>query len=275
MRPAPVLALTALAVLAAALGSGCATTPEEDPVQIKLSELDTRVAKLERIIANQSLVELAQNQEAAQAELRELRGEIEQMQHDNAGLRKQQHDLYADLDSRVKALSTAQGGAATAAAGTAAAAGATGNAAPTPVADAAPAGASGSGAEPSSTEQAIYNQSFDALKAGSYSIAITGFKDFLSNYPQSPLAENAQYWLGEAHYVDHDYDSAAEAFRAVLRKWPDGRKAADALLKLGFTQVEQKQFGAARATLTTVTQKYPGTDDARLATEKLRRIGAQ
>jgi tol-pal system protein YbgF len=272
VRRVPVLALIALA---AALGSGCATTPEEDPVQIKLNELDARVAKLEHIIANKSLVELAQNQEAAQAEVRELRGQIDQMEHDNAALRKQQHDLYADLDSRVKALSTAQGGAGTAASGVAAggggAPGAVGNAAP---GAGAAAGAAG-GAEPSSTEQAVYNQSFDALKAGSYSIAITGFKDFLGNYPQSPLAENAQYWLGEAYYVNHDYDSAAEAFRAALKKWPDGRKAADALLKLGFTQFEQKQFAAARSTLTAVSQKYPGTDNARLATEKLRRIPAQ
>ena len=79
-----VLALTALA---AALGSGCATTPEEDPVQIKLNELDARVAKLERILANKSLVELAQNQEAEQAEVRALRGQIDQMEHDNAALR--------------------------------------------------------------------------------------------------------------------------------------------------------------------------------------------
>jgi tol-pal system protein YbgF len=269
------VAILTLIALAAALGSGCATTPEEDPVQIKLNELDARVAKLERIIANKSLVELAQNQEAAQAEVRELRGQIDQMEHDNAALRKQQHDLYADLDSRVKALSAAQGGAGTAggsvAAGGGGVPGTAGNAA---AAAGAAAGAVG-GAEPSSTEQAVYNQSFDALKAGSYSIAITGFKDFLSNYPQSPLAENAQYWLGEAYYVNHDYDPAAEAFRATLRKWPDGRKAADALLKLGFTQFEQKQFGAARSTLTAVTQKYPGTDNARLATEKLRRIPAQ
>ena len=270
MRRVPVLALIALA---AALGSGCATTPEEDPVQIKLNELDARVAKLERIIANKSLVELAQNQEAAQAEVRELRGQVDQMEHDNAALRKQQHDLYADLDSRVRALSAAQGGGAGTAGGSVAAGG--GGAPGTAGNAAAAAGAAAGGAEPSSTEQAVYNQSFDALKAGSYSIAITGFKDFLGNYPQSPLAENAQYWLGEAYYVNHDYDPAAEAFRATLRKWPDGRKAADALLKLGFTQFEQKQFSAARATLTAVTQKYPGTDNARLATEKLRRIPAQ
>ena len=249
-------ALILAAAGTAALG-GCATTPEEDPVQTKLNALDTRVTRIERVVANQSLVDLAQHQEAQQAELRELRGQIDQLQHDNASLRKQQHDLYADLDQRVKALGTAS-------------AGTTG---PTPAAgSSSPSGGSG---EASSTEQAVYSQAFDALKAGSYSTAITGFKDFLSNYPQSSLAENAQYWLGESYYVNHDYDSAAEAFRAVLRKWPDSRKGSDALLKLGYTQFEQKQWAAARTTLTSVTQKYPGSDAAKLANEKLKRIPVQ
>ena len=53
------------------------------------------------------------------------------------------------------------------------------------------------------------------------------------------------------------------------------RKAPDALLKLGFTQFEQKQYPAARATLTQVTQKYPGTDAAKLAADRLQRIPAQ
>jgi tol-pal system protein YbgF len=264
----------ALAALATALGGGCATTPEEDTVlQAKLSDLDARITRLER--ANQSQVELAQHLEAEQAQVRELRGQFDQLEHDNAALRKQQHDLYTDLDARVKALSAASaaGGAAGAAAGTAATTGTAGAAADGAPA-AAVAGAPGA-SEASSTEQAVYSQSFDALKAGSYSIAITGFKDFLKNYPQSSLAENAQYWLGEAYYVNHDYDSAADAFRTVLKKWPDARKAPDALLKLGYTQLEQKQLTAARSTLTAVTQRYPGTDAAKLAADKLRRFPAQ
>ena len=260
-----------LATAAAAALCGCATTPEEDPVQIKLNELDARIAKLER--ATRSEVELAQSQEAEQAEVRELRGQIDQMEHDNAALRKQQHDLYADLDSRVKALTAAASGAAGPAAGAAGSAPASGT--PPTAAAQAPAGGSSGAPEASSTEQAVYNQSFDALRAGSYSTAITGFRAFLTSYPQSPLAENAQYWLGEAYYVNHDYDAAAEAFRAVLKKWPDARKAPDALLKLGYTQFEQKQFAAARNTLTSVTQKYPGSDAAKLAADKLRRIPAQ
>jgi tol-pal system protein YbgF len=263
MRRATCVLIFAAAAGAGALG-GCAT--EGDPVQIKLNDLDARVTRIERVIANQSLVELAQHQEADQAELRELRGRIDELQHDNAALRKQQHDLYADLDQRLKALTAATAGAGAAAGGAAAA-----GAAP-PASDGAPAPGAG---EPSSVEQAVYGQAFDALKAGSYSIAITGFKSFLASYPQSPLAENAQYWLGETYYVNHDYDSAAEAFRAVLKKWPDSRKGADAMLKLGFTQFEQKQWAAARTTLTAVTQRYPGSDAAKLASDKLRRIPTQ
>ncbi len=269
----------AMVVVALALiAGGCASTPpEEDPVQIKLNDLDARLSRIER--ANQSTVEMAQHLEAVQTDVRELRGQIEELQHENAELRKQQHDLYADLDKRVKALESGSGSGANAAAAAPGPAGAAGAAGSAP-ADAG-SGAAGGGGEgeasgqPSSVEQAVYNQSFDALKAGSFSTAITGFKDFLTNYPQSPLASNAQYWLGEAHYVNHEYDAAAEAFRAVLRKWPDSRKAPDALLKLGYTQYEQKQYAAARATLTDVSRKYPGTDSAKLAADYLRRIPAQ
>jgi TolA-binding protein len=58
----------------------------------------------------------------------------------------------------------------------------------------------------------------------------------------------------------------------VLKKWPDAPKAPDALLKLGYTQAAQKQYGAARATLDEVTKKYPGTPSAKLAADRLRRL---
>ncbi|HTD13293.1 MAG TPA: tol-pal system protein YbgF [Steroidobacteraceae bacterium] len=258
-----------LAVLCLALGA-CATTPEEDPVQVKLKELDTRETRLERIAANQ--VDMAQRLDQVQASQRELRGRIEELEHSHDALVKQQRDLYGDLDKRLAAGGAAAGSAAAGAtvaggsSGTAAAAASpTGTAAATPPV----------GAAPSSVEQAVYNQAFDALKAGSYSVAIAGFKDFIAHYPASPLAENAQYWLGEAYYVNHDYDPAASAFRTVLKKWPDSRKAPDALLKLGFTQYAQAQYAAARATLTDVTRRFPGTDAAKLATERLRKIPGQ
>ena len=58
----------------------------------------------------------------------------------------------------------------------------------------------------------------------------------------------------------------------MLKKWPESRKGPDALLKLGYTQYAQKQYPAAKATLTEVTRKYPGSDAAKLAADRLHRI---
>jgi TolA-binding protein len=84
----------ALAVLLA----GCVTTPEEDPTELRLNDLDARVGRIDRIVANQSLVQLAQQVESLQAELRAMKGQVEELQNDNAALRREQRDLYADLE---------------------------------------------------------------------------------------------------------------------------------------------------------------------------------
>jgi tol-pal system protein YbgF len=238
---------------------GCASTPpEDDPVQVKLKDIDDRLTRVERIVTNQSLVELAQHLDQEQAAVRQLRGRVDEMENSSQAMRKQQRDLYNDLDKR---LSASQG--------TGGAAGSSGTGPGSTVLQGGSAPQAGS-----SVEQAVYNQAFDALKAGSYSTAITGFRDFLMNYASSALAENAQYWLGEAYYVTRDYDNATTSFRTVLEKWPDSRKAADAMLKLGYTQYELKKYADARKTLTEVTQKFPSSDAAKLATDRLAHMPA-
>jgi tol-pal system protein YbgF len=231
---------------------GCVTPPEEDPVQIKLKELDGRVARIERVVSNQSLLDLAQRVDSLQAENRSLRGRLEELENNSEALRKQQRDLYSDLDRRVGQIGSVAG-----------AAGSVGGVPGAPGS----AGVSG--------DQAAYNQAFDQLKTANYPGAITSFRQFLTTYPQSPLAENAQYWLGEAYYVTKDYPNAAFSFRTVVDQWPNSRKAPDALVKLGFAQFEMKRFGEARTTLSDVTRRFPDSEAARLAAERLRRIPQQ
>jgi tol-pal system protein YbgF len=238
------------AALLVVLLAGCSLTRSgEDPVQVRLNDLDARLTKLERIMSNQSLLEMAQNQDALQAEVRTLRGRVDELQNGADAMRKQQRDLYGDLERRMT-------GAAAAPA--------------TP----APAQSSGTPSGAGSAEQAAYVQAFEALKSSNYAASIAGFKQYLATYPTSDLADNAQYWLGEAYYVTRDYDNAAAAFRAVGERWPNSRKAPDALVKLGFTQFEIKNFKEARTTLALVTQRYPDTDAARLAADRLKRLPA-
>ena len=93
-------------------------------------------------------------------------------------------------------------------------------------------------------------------------------------YPDSSLASNAQYWLGEAYYVTKEYQNAIAAFQKVTTDWPDSRKAPDALVKIGFTQSAMGRNGDARVTLEDVVRRYPGTEAAQLATERLKRLSA-
>ena len=249
--------LPVLGVLVALL-AGCATTPEEDPTQKRLEDLDTRVGRIDRIVENQSLVQLAQRIDGLQAEIRTLNGRIEELQNANEGLRKQQRELYADLDQRLKAAPAA--------------------AAAVPGATVAPVAGAG-GATPAvvpagGDEQSLYGKAFDTLKSGDYAAAVTAFRQLAATYPNGALADNTQYWLGEAYYVTRDYDHASACFERVLATWPNSRKAPDALLKLGYTQAEQKRFAAARGTLQQVQTRFPGTDAARLATERLQKLPA-
>jgi tol-pal system protein YbgF len=237
------------ALLALMLAACSLTRSEEDPVQVRLNDLDARLTKLERIMSNQSLLDMAQHLDAVQADVRTLRGQVDQLQNGSDVLRKQQRDLYTDLDRRL-----AERGAAGPVAGQA--------------------GGSGTPAGAGSADQAAYVQAFEALKNGNYGASIAGFKQYLASYPTGDLADNAQYWLGETYYVTRDYDNAAVAFRAVGERWPNSRKAPDALVKLGFTQIELKHFAEARATLTQVTQRFPDSEAAKLAADRLKRLPA-
>jgi tol-pal system protein YbgF len=246
MKPWPLLAGMLLA--------GCSLTPAEpDPVQVKLDDVDRRVGQVERVVNNQSLVELTQRVDALQNEVRELHGQVEELENSNTALRKQQRDLYADLENRLNAMNARSGAPA---------------AVPPPASGAAPADAS------SAAAQQAYGRAFDALKAGQYPQAIKGFQAYLVSYPRGALSDNAQYWLGEAFYVTRDYDQALAAFTRVSKEWPESRKVPDALVKQGFALFELQRLADARTVLNDVSRRFPGTEAARLAGERLKRIPA-
>ena len=252
--------LSAAAALAMLL-AGCASGP--GPTQVRLDNLDTRVSRLEHFISNGSLVQLAEQQNSLQAQLRDLQGQVDSLRRSNRQLQAQQRKRYADLEKRIAALQQGAGGASPAG-GSAAGSGPAGS------------GAASAAAPPgvlpgvSSTEQSIYAQAFDALKAGSYSVAISGFKGFLRSYPKSPLAPNAEYWLGEAHFVNQDYPKAEQAFRSVLTRWPNSGKARDAMLDLGNALLAQGKLRQGRRTLRQVIQQFPGTGAATQAAKLLK-----
>jgi tol-pal system protein YbgF len=254
--------LLGAACLVALAGGGCASvSPEDDPVQIKLNDLDTRLARIERVATNQSLLDLANQVEALRADVRAMHNDVDELNHNLEAARKQQHDLYADLDLRVKTLE-GRGGA-----GVAAAAGAAGGL----LAGGALMAQPGNEA----ADKGSYQAAFDLLKDGQYDRSIAGFQSFLSTYPSSSLDDNAQYWLGEAYYVNKSFPEALAAFQRVVDKYPQSRKLPDALLKIGYCNYELKDYSAARAALSQVSTKYADTPSGRLAQQRLDKMVAE
>ena len=234
---------------------GCATPPEEDPLYIRMNDLDARVQRIERVLTNQSLLELAQRIDALQGDVRSIRGEVELLQNQTEGGKNQSRTLYTDLEKRLAALETLGGvGAGGVGAGGALAPGSV----PAPV----------SGA----SEQATYDAGMAALRSGNYDKAVSTFREVVTNYPNGDLAANAQFWMGESYYTKGDLESAVTAYRKVLADWPGSRKAPDAMVKLGFSLSDLKRTGEARSTLEEVVRKYPGTNAAQLASDRLKRL---
>ena len=95
------------------------------------------------------------------------------------------------------------------------------------------------------------------MRSGRYDDAEQAFKSFVLEHSNDRLAGNAQYWLGETHYVRASYEQAATAFLDGYQKYPNSPKAPDNLLKLGMTLHALGQRAEACVTLQELQSKFP------------------
>ena len=120
--------------------------------------------------------------------------------------------------------------------------------------------------------QTDYQNAFNLLKQSRYERSVGAFREFLASYPDSEYADKAQFWLGEAYYVNRLFDQALVEYNALLQNYPDSRKLAQAQLKAGFCQLELGQIEPAKQQLEDLIQQYPGTTAARLAQDRLKDV---
>jgi len=125
---------------------------------------------------------------------------------------------------------------------------------------------------PPSAEE-LYNTAFGDFNKGSYDLARQGFEEYLKNYPDTELSDNAQYWIGESYYVQRKFSDAIQGFDKVLTSYPKGDKAPAAALKKGYSLLETKNSDAGVRELRQLIQKYPNSDSAPLAKDRLNAMG--
>ena len=84
-------------------------------------------------------------------------------------------------------------------------------------------------------------------------------------FPDTQLAQNAQYWIGECYYTREQYTQALGAYETLLSRYPKGRQVPAALLRIGFTHLALNDTTNGRAYLDRVIKEYSKSEEATLA----------
>lgn len=269
-----------LVVLAAALAAaGCISTSDFEAAQRQIAELQEELANIKRtasskeevqnvnvriaeqtetlLKSNATLVtkvaDLENRIESAQGSSEQTNYRIEQFSQQLAQLRRD----VEDVKTRVAAM----------------------QAAPPPMAGTTTASGSEltvpAPATPSIDPTQTYQAAYRDYQRGNFDLAIEGFRDFLDNAPNSDMADNAAYWIGESLFSQKKYREAIEQFDAVVNRYPRSDKVPGALLKKGYSYINVGERAQGVVQLQYVVHEHPKSQEASLARQKLRQLGIE
>ncbi len=273
MRAARGLLSTIL--LAALAASGCVSTEDIQGIQTQISDVQRQLQQMQQLAPSKTDVgnlevsmgkqmdSLLKTEADMQVKLQDLTGQIEALQaklEDTTYRLSQLSQQIASTNQELKSFRPAPAPA------------------PTPGVSADPnfgvpppvsTPPAGTGADPKTLYDGAYN---DYLK-GSYDLSIREFQEYLQNFPDTDLADNATYWIGECWYRQKKYRQAVEQYDQMLARYPKSDKAASATLKKGYSYIELGEKTKGLLQLQRVVRDFPASDEANLARQRLRELG--
>ncbi|HEX3109934.1 MAG TPA: tol-pal system protein YbgF [Thermoanaerobaculia bacterium] len=276
--------------LLALFASACATTSDVQKLQSEINDLQDQVAQLKRTASSKEDVQNVNVKIAEQTEtllksnatLVTKVGSIEDRLNNNQGsveqtnyrvdhlvqqLTQAQHDVE-ELRAAVTRLATpapvpTQPGVAPPT-----------SAAPVP-ATAVPMHEVNVTADNGETPAMTYQNAYRDYQKGNYDLAISGFKEFIQKYPDSDLADNAAYWIGESLYSQKKYRESIAQFDSVVNDYPKSEKVPSALLKKGYAYISLGEKAQGIVQLQYVVHEHPKSSEAAKAREELKKLGVE
>lgn len=110
-----------------------------------------------------------------------------------------------------------------------------------------------------------YDDALSLVRADRCHDALSAFASFVSRWPDHPHADNAMYWRGECLLRLGETQRGIEEFTSLLRRYPAGNKAPDALLKLFLTWRRLGDDARASEAALRLQNEFPGSEAARRA----------
>jgi tol-pal system protein YbgF len=207
----------------------------------KLAE-ETRRATEESAQMQRNLIDLQSQLDAMRAEVAKMRGQGEQITRDVSELQRQQKDAVQNVEERLRRFE--------------------------------PSRVTVDGreflADPS--EKRDYDAAMATFRNGEFAAVQAVFVDFLNRYPKTGFRPSALFWLGNAQYATKDYKDALASFRGLVANNPDHMRVPEALLAIANCQLELKDNKGARKTMDDLIAKYPASEAAQAAKDRLARL---
>lgn len=125
------------------------------------------------------------------------------------------------------------------------------------------------------SETSVYSEGYNNLSQGKYKDARAQFELFISNYPNSSKAPDAQYWIAETYYREGNFEEAILEFQGFIEAYPRDSKVPLAYLKQGLSLINIGRKEEARIFLQTLIDKYPQSEEAKVAQEKLKELAGK
>jgi len=119
----------------------------------------------------------------------------------------------------------------------------------------------------------LYNNGLRDYNAAKNDLAKQEFSDYVKFYPNTDLAGNAYFYLAELAFKQGNFQEAVTNYDQVLQNFPTGNKAASSDLKKGLALIELGKKDDGIAQLRHVIQRYPRSNEALQARERLRKLG--
>lgn len=223
----------------------------------KIQQLEVRIAQLEK--ANIKLEEANKQQtgsmldmltqiESLNQELRKLRGQNEELEHNLQDAKNRQKDFYVDLDTRLRHLEAAE------------------------AAQSAPAqkAVDKSAIEDSSSlEISAYDVIYAYYKAANYAKVLESSQEFLAKFPGSKKAPNVHYLMGDAYFSLDNFKKSIASYQVVVSQYETSPSVPDAWLNIAACQQQLKDLPSAKKTLKLLISKHPDSKAAKKAKQRL------